>query len=121
MQCETRTIIDHFITDDVITRNTLTWCQSADYDHCYAIMNLKMQRAETNNIDTREIINYHKVVAEFTSRLNEIETMNDFSSILEECIDASKRVILVKKVKETRLPWMTNEINNLMKSRDYMC
>lgn len=117
----TRTIIDHFITDDVNGSKTLTWFHSADFDHCYAVLNMKIQTSDTQEVPTRQIIDFNRAKNLFSNRLNDVNSIEDFSRVLEECVELSKRTVEVRSHKNARQPWMTEEILRLMRTRDYMC
>lgn len=114
------TIIDHFITDIITQKFTLSICESDLSDHNLLLLNVEKNKSSTLKEVPKSITDYNSIKNNHLLDINNLEHFDNFNDLIQYLsgiVEQNSKVITYRN-KHNIKPWITNLILLNMKARD---
>lgn len=114
-----KTIIDHFITDMLNLQYFFHIVDTHLSDHKMFIISVDLRPVKEDFNYRKTILNYDDLSNDnIWGSLDSYETFDEVVNVLSQLINKYTKVLPLKKVKNQKHEWMTEDIHKMMKIRD---
>lgn len=115
------TLLDHMISDMSSYKYTLLTAPTSLSDHHFLILNINMNKTIVDKQLVKTIIDYKEIEKSLSSSslLANCSNLDEFQNILSSLVKNNTKHFKISNKAKVKKPWISNEVLNLMKNRDY--